>query len=159
MATSFIKFVKHAVCGTTKLSATRYGRHIFNIRIEADMDNGTIVAMGDLVAGTLDTYKAKESTGFSGIIDGKAANGNFYVRVIEPGDALLLHDPELIYEEYTTAMQHASNFYNAKGDTVRAYQLGVGDVFELSAEGFTTDPAVGKAVTVDATTKKLVPAA
>lgn len=157
MATSFINFVKHAVCGLTKLSATKYGKHIFNIKIEADLDNGSIVAMGDLVAGTLDTYVAKDSTGFSGVVDGKAANGNYYVRVVDPGDALLLHNPELIYEEYTTAMQHASNFFNAKGDIVRGFQLEVGDVFELSAEGFVAEPTVGATVTVDST-KKLVAA-
>lgn len=153
MATSFINFVKHAVCGTTKLSATKYGRHIFNIKIEADLDNGSIVAMGDLVAGTLDTYVAKASTGFAGIVEGKAANGNFYVRVTEPGDAILLHNPELIYENYTTAMQHASNFYNAAGDIVRGYQLEVGDVFELSVEGFVAEPAIGNTVSVDSTYK------
>lgn len=153
MATKFINFVKHAVCGTTKLSATKYGKHIFNIKIEEDLDNGSVVAMGDLVAGTMDTYKAKDSTGFSGVVDGKAANGNFYVRVVEPGDALLLHNPELIYENYTTAMQHASNFFNAKGDIVRGYQLEVGDIFELSTEGFVSAPTVGNTVTVDVTKK------
>lgn len=155
MATNFINFVKHAVCGTTKLSATKYGRHIFNIKIEEDLDNGSIVAMGDLVAGTTDTYKAKEATGFLGVVEGKAANGNFYVRVIAAGDALLLHNPELIYENYTTIMQRASNFFNAKGDIVRGYQLEVGDIFELSVEGFTAEPTVGNTVTVDTTTKKL----
>lgn len=157
--TDFLNFVKHAVAGSTKLSATRYGRHIFNIKVDQDMDNGTIVATGDLVAGTLDVYKAKASTGFAGIVDGKAANGNFYVRVTAPGDAVLLLNPELIYENWTSMCNHPSNYYNAKGSIVRGYQLEVNDVFELSAEGFTADVAVGNTVTVDATTMKLVPAA
>lgn len=156
MATSFLNFVKHAVCGTTKLAATRYGRHIFNIKIDRDLDNGSIVAMGDLVSGTLDTYAAKASTGFAGVVDGMATNGNYYVRVTTPGDAILLHNPELIYEEWTTECTHPSNFFNAKNDIVRGYQLEVGDVFELSVDGFVTAPTVGATVTADSTYKLAV---
>ena len=46
-------------------------------------------------------------------------------------------------------MQHESNFYNANGDIVRAYELYKGDVFELSKEGFTGTPAKGKTVTIE----------
>ena len=52
-------------------------------------------------------------------------------------------------------MQEESNFYNAKGDILRVYELYVGDVFTVSAEAFTTDktPAVNDTVAVSA--KKL----
>lgn len=145
MATNFINFVKHAVAGSSKLKATTAG-HIYNILIEEDLDNGAIVAKGDYVSP--EVYKAKDSTGFSGVILDKAANGNWYVEVKEPGDALLVLQVPLIYEEYTTAMQHESNFYNENGDIVRAYELYAGDVFELSAEGFDGEPAKGSTVTV-----------
>lgn len=151
MATNFMNFVKHAVAGSSKLKATTAG-HIYNILIEEDIDNGTLVARGDYVKP--EVYKAKASTGFKGVIVDKAANGNFYVEVVEPGDALLLLQVPLIYEEYTTRMQHESNFFNANGDIVRAYELYVGDIFELSAEGFVGTPVKGTEVTVD-TTKKL----
>ena len=62
-------------------------------------------------------------------------------------EGLVLSVP-LIYEEYTTRMQEESNFYNAKGDLLRVYQLYVGDVFTLSAEGFDGTPEVGKTVSV-----------
>lgn len=150
MASKFIVFTKHAVAGSSKLKATTAG-HIYNIRIEEDLDNGSVVGKGDYVAP--EVYKAKDSTGFEGKILDKAANGNWYVEVVTPGDALLLLNPPLIYEEYTTAMQHESNFYNASGDTVRAYELYVGDIFELSAEGFTGTPEKGKKVTIE--TKKV----
>lgn len=150
MATNFIKFVKHAVCGSSKLKATIAG-HIYNIKIESDLDNGSIVAKGEYVSPEI--YKAKDSTGFAGTIIDKAANGNWYVEVTTPGDALLLLQVPLIYEEYTTAMQHESNFYNATGDIVRAYELYAGDIFELSAEGFDGTPTKGKTVSV--TNKKL----
>lgn len=151
MATNFMNFVKHAVAGSSKLKATTAG-HIFNILIDEDMDNGTLVALGDYVKP--EVYKPKASTGFKGVILDKANNGNFYVQVMDPGDALLLLQVPLIYEEYTTRMQHESNFYNASGDIVRAYELYTGDIFELSAEGFIGTPEKGKEVTVD-TTKKL----
>lgn len=55
----------------------------------------------------------------------------------------------MIYEEYTTAMQHESNFYNANGDIVRGYELYKGDIFELSKEGFEGTPEKGKSVTIN----------
>ena len=120
----FLNFSKkHAVCHSTLLKATNCGK-IYNI--------------------------LKDSTGFSGTIVDVAANGNFYVEVTDPGDAVLLIQVPLIYEEYTTAMQHESNFYNANGDIVRAYELYKGDVFELSKEGFEGTPQKGKSVTINA---------
>lgn len=161
MASNFKKYlsglVKHTVCGTSKLKATIAG-HIYNIRLEKDMDNGVLVAKGDYISPEL--YKANLTvTGFEGVILDKAANGNWYIEVKTPGDALLLCNPELIYEQYTTQMQHPSNYYNAAGDTVRGFELYVGDVFEVSAEGFASGtPAKGGTVTVDTATNKLVAA-
>ena len=42
-----------------------------------------------------------------------------------------------------------SNFYNAKGDVVRGYDLHKGDVFEVSAEGFDGEPAEKATVTCE----------
>lgn len=147
MATNFLNFSKkHAVCGSSKLKATTAG-HIYNIKIEQDLDNGSVVAKGDYVAP--EYYKAKDSTGFAGMILDKAANGNWYVEVTDPGDALLLLQVPMIYEEYTTRMTYESNFYNASGDIVRAYELYKGDIFELSAEGFNGTPEKGKKLTIE----------
>lgn len=150
--TNMIQYTKHAVCGSSKLKATTAG-HIYNIKIEQDLDNGSVVAKGDYVAP--EYYKAKDSTGFAGVILDKAANGNWYIEVTDPGDALLLLQVPMIYEEYTTRMQHESNFYNASGDIVRAYELYAGDIFELSAEGFNGTPEKGKSVTVENKTVKV----
>lgn len=150
--TNMIQYTKHAVCGSSKLKATTAG-HIYNIKIEQDLDNGSVVAKGDYVAP--EYYKAKDSTGFAGVILDKAANGNWYIEVTDPGDALLLLQVPMIYEEYTTRMQHESNFYNASGDIVRAYELYEGDIFELSAEGFNGTPEKGKSVTVENKTVKV----
>lgn len=164
MASNFQKFLneytKHAVAGSSKLLATLGGAHIYNIQIDKDMDNGTIVAKGDIVDAKQEVYAVKESTGFAGKIIGKAANGNWYVEVVTPGDALLMLQVPLLYEEYTRELQHESQFYNENGDIVRCYELRTGDVFELSAEGFDSGtPEAGKDVTVTATTCKLTVAA
>ena len=147
MATSFINFsTKHAVAESTKLKATIVG-NIWNIKATNDIDNGCIVKRGDYVAP--EYYAEAAATEFTGKIIEKAANGNFRVEVTAVGEleGLVLSVP-LIYEEYTTRMQEESNFYNAKGDLLRVYQLYVGDVFTLSAEGFDGTPEVGKTVSV-----------
>ena len=147
MATSFINFDnKHAVAESTNLKATIVG-NIWNIKATDDIDNGCIVKRGDYVAP--EYYAEAAATEFTGKIIEKAANGNFRVEVTAVGEleGLVLSVP-LIYEQYTTRMQEESNFYNAKGDLLRVYQLYVGDVFTISAEGFDGTPEVGKTVSV-----------
>ena len=147
MATSFFNFDnKHAVAESTNLKATIVG-NIWNIKATDNIDNGCIVKRGDYVAP--EYYAEAAATEFTGKIIEKAANGNFRVEVTAIGEleGLVLSVP-LIYEEYTTRMQEESNFYNAKGDLLRVYQLYVGDVFTLSAEGFDGTPEVGKTVSV-----------
>ena len=138
MATSFIDFsTKHAVAESTKLKATQIG-NIWNIEAKDAIDNGTIVKKGAYLRP--EVYAEDTATTFAGKIIEKAANGGFRVEVtaIGEGEGLVLSVP-LIYEEYTTKMQEESNFYNAKGDILRVYELYVGDVFTVSAEAFITD--------------------
>ena len=155
MSVNFMNFTKHAVAGSSKLKATKAG-HIYNIKLSADTDNGTIIKKGDIVDGSIEVYaQAEASAEFRGKVIGQATNGNYYVEVTAVnGDLLVLQTP-LIYETYTTQMQHESNFYNANGDIVRSYELYVGDVFELSVEGFTAKPALKDNVQVDSVSKKL----
>lgn len=137
----------HAVAGSTRLKATTAG-HIYNIEAAADIDNGCIVGKGEFLRPEVYAEAAASAT-FAGKIVGQAANGNWYVEVTacEAGDCLVLTVP-LIYESYVTENQDEANFYNAKGDILRCYELYVGDVFELSAAGFTGTPAVGAEVSV-----------
>lgn len=147
MATSFINFdTKHAVAESTKLKATQIG-NIWNIEASDDIDNGAIVKKGNYLRP--EVYAEDAATTFAGKIIEKAANGAYRVEVtaIGEGEGLVLSVP-LIYEEYTTRMQEESNFYNAKGDILRVYELYVGDVFTLSVDGFDGTPEVGKTVSV-----------
>ena len=147
MATSFINFdTKHAVAESTKLKATQIG-NIWNIEAKEDIDNGRIVKKGKYLRP--EVYQEDTATTFAGKIIEKAANGAYRVEVtaIGDGEGLVLSVP-LIYEEYTTKMQEESNFFNAKGDILRVYELYVGDVFTLSADGFDGVPEVNKTVSV-----------
>ena len=147
MATSFINFdTKHAVAESTKLKATQIG-NIWNIEAKENIDNGTIVKKGKYLRP--EVYQEDTATTFAGKIIEKAANGAYRVEVtaIGEGEGLVLSVP-LIYEEYTTKMQEESNFFNAKGDILRVYELYVGDVFTLSADGFDGVPEVNKTVSV-----------
>ena len=147
MATSFIDFsTKHAVAEYTKLKATQIG-NIWNIEAKDAIDNGRIVKKGKYLRP--EVYQEDTATTFAGKIIEKAANGAYRVEVtaIGDGEGLVLSVP-LIYEEYTTKMQEESNFFNAKGDILRVYELYVGDVFTLSADGFDGVPEVNKTVSV-----------
>lgn len=145
MATGFMNFAKHAVAGSSKLKATTCG-HIYNIQAAEDIDNGCIVGKGAYIA---PEYYAEAAAGtFSGTILDRAANGNFYVEVVSAENALLVLTTPLIYEQFTTRMQEESNFYNAKDDLMRCYELVPGDIFELSEEGFSGTPAKGASVSV-----------
>lgn len=143
---------KHAVAFPSKLLAQTYGKHIYNIELATAADNGNLVAKGAFK--DLDLYAEAAVTTFEGVIRKQAANGNWYVEVTEPGDALLVYTQPFIAEEWTKTWQKESNFYNEAGETVRAYELAVGDVFEVSKEGFDGTPVAGKTVSV--TAKKLV---
>lgn len=146
------EIAKHAVAFPSKLLAQTYGKHIYNIELATDTDNGNLVSKGDFK--DLDLYEEAAVTTFEGVIRKQAANGNWYVEVTDPGDALFVYMQTFIAEEWTNKFKKESNFYNAAGEVVRGYELAVGDVFEVSEEGFTGTPEAGKTVTVAA--KKLV---
>ena len=150
MAQSVINIQKHAVAGSTFLTATKTvgGHGLQDIKISVDLDNGSIIGKGALVAG--EVYAMAAPTTFTGKIIDKAANGNWYVEVTAAENAYLVLTPALCYYDYTASMRDESTFYNAKDDIVRAYPLFVGDVFELSAEGFDGTPAKDELVSVNA---------
>lgn len=143
---------EHAVAWPSKLVAQNGGEHIYNIELATDTDNGNLVARGDFI--DLDSYKEAAVTTFEGVIQKQAANGNWYVEVVDPGDALFVYMQPFIAEDWTNKWKAERNFYNLAGDMVRGYALHKGDVFEVSDLGFTGTPTAGAAVSV--TDKKLV---
>ena len=143
---------KHAVAFPSKVLARDGGKHIYNIQLAeaADkfVDNGWFVSKDKFIE--LDLYKAKAPTTFDGKVVGIAANGNYYVEVTDPGDALFVYQVPMIEETYSNEFKKESNYTNAPTQVVRAYELAVGDVVEISADGFSGDIAVKDGVKLKA---------
>lgn len=144
---------KHAVAFPSKLLAQNGSKHIYNVVLSTDTDNGNLIARGEW--DSLDLYKEAAVTTFEGVVREQAANGNWYVEVTDPGDALFVYQQPVIAEEWTNTFKKTSNFFNAAGDRVRSYELAVGDVFEVSAEGFSKVPTKGAKIQ-SVTDKKMV---
>ena len=152
MATSFINFDnKHAYCFPTKIGGGNGMEHILNIVLTADADNGAIVTTSADSYVSFDQYKEEAApAAYEAKIVDKAADGNFYVQVVNPADAILVcevvNNP---YTNYDSRFKSDKLFYNAAGDVVRGYVLHKFDIYELSEEGFEGTPEVGKTVTIN----------
>ena len=138
----------HAVVFPSKILSSRHG-HIYNIVLGANTDNGAIIGRGSYVE--YDQYnEATAPEAFAAVIRGKAANGNFEVEVtaINPQVETLLVYETVITQREDRDLRDERLYYNEKGQVVEALVLNIGDVFELSKEGFNNTPVVGKAVSV-----------
>jgi len=126
----------HADANVSKLLATNYGGHIYNVTLSTAADNGNIIKRG--AYNTFDNYDEAAANSFNGIVRGKAANGNWYVEVLEDlgFDALLVYNVPMTEYETPKALATEKRFYNAAGDVARAHQLYAGDIFEVSELGF-----------------------
>lgn len=147
-----ISIAKHAVAFPSKVLARDGGKHIYNIQLAeaADkfVDNGWFVGKGDFVE--LDLYKAVAPTSFGGKVVGIAPNGNYYVEVVTPGDALFVYQVPMIEETYNNNFKKESNYTNAPKQVVRSYELAVGDIVEISVDGFDGAVAVNDNVELKA---------
>ena len=145
---------KHAVAFPSKVLASNGGKHIYNIQLaEASgkyVDNGWFVGKGDFIE--LDLYKEAAPTSFAGKVVGVAANGNFYVEVKSAENALFVYQVPMIEETYNNTFKKESNYTNAPKQVVRTYELAVGDILEISAEGFDGVVAVNDNVELKAIT-------
>lgn len=147
-----VKIESHAVAYPSKVLASNGGKHIHNILLETKCDNGNFVKKGDFIE--LDLYEEAAATTFTGNVVAQAANGNYYVEVTNPGDALFVYQVPTIAEEYSNVYQKESNFYNEAGDIVRAYELAVGDIIEISERGFSAKPTPGTSKVTGIASKK-----
>ena len=133
-----VNIAKHCVAFPSKVLARDGGKHIFNIQLAeaADkfVDNGWFVGKGDFVE--LDLYKAVAPTSFEGKVVGIAPNGNYYVEVKSAENALFVYQVPMIEETYNNTFKKESNYTNAPTQVVRSYELAVGDIVEISADGF-----------------------
>lgn len=126
----------HADANVSKLLATNYGGHIYNVTLGTAADNGNIIKRG--AWNSFDNYDEAAANTFNGIVRGQAADGNWYVEVLADlgFDALLVYNVPITEYESPRELSLEKKFYNAAGDVARAHQLYAGDIFEVSALGF-----------------------
>lgn len=117
---------KHVVAESSMLRATRAG-HIYSLECHKNLDNGSIVSVGDWVKEQV--FKSKD-----------------FVAGEEP---VLLLTPPFGYNSDRREYQDECYFYNAKGEIARGYALEVGDIFTLTENAFSGSPEVGKFVGAD----------
>lgn len=146
-----ITISKHGWAYPAKSLAEKGGKYIYNITLSADHDNGEVVGKGDFIE--LDRYKEGTAADLEAVVVDTAPNGNFYVEIKNPGTALIIRQVPVIEYEFNRSIKEEASFYNEKGDTVRGYELAVGDIWEMSADCFSETVKVGDAVT--ATSGKL----
>ena len=126
----------HADANVSKLLATNYGGHIYNVTLSSAADNGNIIKRG--AWNSFDNYAEATANNFNGIVRGQAADGNWYVEVLEDlgFEALLVYNAPVTEYESPAVLASEKRFYNAAGDVARAHQLYAGDIFEVSTLGF-----------------------
>lgn len=129
----------HAAGFPSKVLATNGGAHIYNIVASEDVDNTFFVGKGAWQS--LDLYAEAAPTAVTATVQGKAANGNYYVEIVTADNAYFVYTVPMIEEEYNNAFKKEGNFFNAKGDVMRCYEVKPGDIVEISAAGFKTEPA------------------
>ena len=134
---------EHIVAESSLLLATYGGRHIKDIKMDKDRDNGTCVGLSAIAAGYADAQ----------VFTAKAAVAG------EP--VFLLLQPPFNYNNDRKAMSDEKYFYNARNEVARGYKIGAGDVFTVSAMAITplaTAPVVGHYVSFDEATGKYIEA-
>ena len=116
-----IKGQKHCVAESSLLKATEVG-HIYSRKMHEDMDNGSIVCVGDWVEAQVFASKDYE----------------------EGARPVFVLTPPIGYNSDRREYKDEQYFYNAKDEIARAYELHVGDIFTVSDVIFDGEPAVGK---------------
>jgi hypothetical protein len=101
--------------------------------VDTAVENGNVVLIGKLITGERETYTASTP----------AANSDL-------SSILLVTTPEVMVDE---RKKNLSDFRNEAGDVCTGDKLKSGDIFSVTAEGFTGTPAKDKIVELQAGTK------
>lgn len=124
--------------------------HVYNIVITDNIvENGQLCGRGQYVS--FDQYQqAAVPNGFQGKINeaSKAHPGYWYVEVTAlPADEVLYMYNSAVSEYTERDLKDERLFVSEKGDVCQGARLMIGDVFEVSTEGFNGTPSANTAVT------------
>lgn len=130
----------HAVVRTDKMFGTDNRAGLVSVRYQPSdvmtaIDNGNVVLLGNLEAGSREVYKGATP----------AANS-------PKANIVLIAAPEVEYDE---RKRNLEDYENEAGKIVRGYRLHTGDNFAVTAEALSAaaTPAVGNIVELEASTK------
>ena len=123
----------HSVVRTDKMAGTDVRSELVSVRYQpsdtmTEIDNGNIVKLGNLEAGSREVYKG----------DTPAATDTI-------ADVVLIASPEKIYDEH---IHGVDKFTNEAGMIARGYRLHEHDIFSVTEEAFNGTPALGKMVAI-----------
>lgn len=116
----------HCIVDSSNMAGTRLPSKHVNVKIEADLDNGSIVKFSALADGEMEAFKAEQPEAATPL-----------------KQLALIKAPEVMKDE---RLKSLGDFYNKSGAIVRAYLFESGDEFRLTAEGLDGTPAVGNVV-------------
>lgn len=151
---------KHAIGFPAKCLATEGGKHIFNIELKEDTDNGWFVGKGAFKS--LDLYEEAVAGTATGKVVAQAGNGNYYVEIESADGAYFVSTVPMVETDWNNNFKKESNFFNGvtllpdgSVDTNhlpvgRCYELAVGDIVEISETGFGAKPSIGGSVSLQA---------
>lgn len=116
-----------------------YGSKCLSFQANTDIENGMLVAKGDLVTGETDIYNASVPT--------------------TSDEVYLVANPAWSYNNDRATDQNEENYINKADIPFRVYQLKKDNKFKTYSTGITpidkdTDIAIGQYITVDGTTNK-----
>lgn len=140
---------RHWVAEISRVSAVYGDGHILSGEMDADRDNGEIVAVGDYKEGEYYTVGA-----FSGDFEAKVIEivynmNQTMVRfeLTKDCEGYFVHNPETMPNDFLKIYQETYNYYNAKGSRARMYPMKKHDVFTVSVDAFGGEvPAIGATV-------------
>ncbi len=109
------------------VKSTKVG-HIYNIRVPeaTELENGNVVKLGDFEATNRDVRAGLTTTSGDKVV--------------------LIAATPLIYDNNRYKDGLEQYYYAEEGEVVRAYELGVTDVFSVSLKGFVDEPVVGSVI-------------
>ena len=139
---------KHVSSFPTKIASMmgQYG-HVYNIQLQANTDNGTLVSRGDYVS--FDQYEDDVVTAnaVEGIIRELGADGRWIVEITKLPATEVLYIYNSPVSEYTEKeFQDEALMYNKAGEVAQGATLIIGDLASYSDLAFTGSPVAGKAV-------------
>lgn len=128
----------YPIVNLDKIQAKKNG-NLESLKHTADLPNGSVVHVGDLVVGTRDVYNVIVPTTAS----------------IAATEVILVASPEFSY----LPGKSLEDFVNVTGNIMRAYHLTEGDIFTISDDGIDGTTVAGQYVIPQNASTKLAVAA